>query len=229
MAGVSLQTLVAVRQILLCLVAIFGAFLFLGHVPVDSDLWWQLKTGTMLYESGEILSKDPFSFATSARTWINHQWLAQYLLGFLYDHFGNQGFFFLRGFVFVVTLLAFYFSAWLASRNTLVILATTLFFFAPILNFYLNLRPRAFVFLFLTLLVLVHQLARFRSQFAVWAYPLIIILFVNIHGGFVLGFAFVCSSLFSLSLGGDGVDRNFLVSLSFSSVPFFSFLSSLSS
>ena len=38
--------------------------------------------------SGQILQTDSYSFLSFGQRWINHEWLADVLLGFIYMHFG---------------------------------------------------------------------------------------------------------------------------------------------
>lgn len=60
-----------------------AAFLALALAAVrptlDSDLWWHLKTGELLFR-GRFTNRDPFSYTAGDNPWIIHEWLSDYLM-----------------------------------------------------------------------------------------------------------------------------------------------------
>lgn len=51
---------------------------------VQSDTWWQLRTGQLILASGQIPTTDPFSSTVRGGPWPNHEWLAQVLFALAY-------------------------------------------------------------------------------------------------------------------------------------------------
>src|SRR5262245_52754592 len=51
------------------------AFMLASFAVRNSDFWMHLATGRLIAEGNYEFGKDPFSFATEGRTWVNHAWL----------------------------------------------------------------------------------------------------------------------------------------------------------
>jgi len=71
------------------------------YTPIrGADLGWHLKTGELIWKSGGLLHKDPFSFVTTAQdVWVYQDVLADLLLYGLFQNFGFVGFVLLKLFV----------------------------------------------------------------------------------------------------------------------------------
>ncbi|NUP89438.1 MAG: hypothetical protein HUU25_06405 [Candidatus Sumerlaeia bacterium] len=47
----------------------------------DHDMWWHLKTGRLIVESGwQLPHQDPFTYGSEGVVWHNHEWLAQIIM-----------------------------------------------------------------------------------------------------------------------------------------------------
>jgi hypothetical protein len=46
----------------------------------DPDLWWNLKTGEVIWTTHTIPVTDLFSYTTHHHAWIPHEWLAQLVI-----------------------------------------------------------------------------------------------------------------------------------------------------
>src|SRR5258708_25772760 len=46
----------------------------------DPDLWWHLKLGQIIWNTGQIPRTDQFSFTAQGHPWIAHEWLSQVVL-----------------------------------------------------------------------------------------------------------------------------------------------------
>jgi hypothetical protein len=53
-----------------------------GHArtSTDPDLWGNVRFGLDILRSGSVPHLDPYSFTTD-RTWVNHEWLAEVIIG----------------------------------------------------------------------------------------------------------------------------------------------------
>src|SRR5262245_27695476 len=56
------------------------AFMLASSAVRNSDFWMHLATGRLIAEGNYEFGKDPFSFATEGRLWVNHSWLYDLLL-----------------------------------------------------------------------------------------------------------------------------------------------------
>jgi hypothetical protein len=56
----------------------------------DPDLWGHVRFGVDILRDRAIASTDPYSF-TSDVSWVNHEWLAEVMMGFSYSTAGSVG------------------------------------------------------------------------------------------------------------------------------------------
>jgi len=64
--------------------------LFVGHLA-SYDLWWHLKAGQMILQTGTMPRTDPFSFTAAGRPWVYHSWLAGIILFLIHQAAGTGG------------------------------------------------------------------------------------------------------------------------------------------
>jgi tetratricopeptide (TPR) repeat protein len=60
-------------------------FMLASFAVRNSEFWMHLATGRLIAEGKYEFGKDPYSFATEGRTWVNHSWLYDLLLYKAYD------------------------------------------------------------------------------------------------------------------------------------------------
>src|SRR5690349_20348483 len=63
-------------------------FLALCFPLYDTDFWWHLRTGELIFARGEVPSVDMYTFMDSERPWIDLHWGFQLLIAGLY-HLGG--------------------------------------------------------------------------------------------------------------------------------------------
>ena len=163
--------------------ALFG---FSVRVARDPDLFWHLKTGEYILENG-IPHEDPgFSFTSTEREWITHEWLTQVFMFSVYDRLGLRG----LSIVFAgLIAIAYGFLFYASDGRPYLAGAATFWGIAASLPF-LNARPQMFNILFGAWIVLVSEQIR-RGRWStrwVWSFPVLFLFWVNMHGGFLLGF-----------------------------------------
>jgi hypothetical protein len=65
--------------------AVFSALGLLAFRPaVDPDVFWHLATGKWIWQNHAIPKADPFSWTTPGRAWIAHEWLTEAIWRVLY-------------------------------------------------------------------------------------------------------------------------------------------------
>ena len=168
---------------------------FLGPIT-DPDFPFHLKTGEYIWQHKEIPKDDPFSFygegvvTDRERFTLSQYWIAQLLFYKLYFATGPAGIILLRSSVFT----AFIFLVWFVLRkrgiySSLIIATLTAIMFQAVKTD----RPQFFSFLFTLVLVLL--LERFREKSAsntpLFFIPPLILLWANMHAGFVFGIAVI--------------------------------------
>lgn len=168
---------------------------FLGPI-VCPDFPFHLKTGEYIYQHGAIPADDPFSFygegiqTDREKFTLSQYWIAQIIYYQLYSFFGPAGIVLLRAIIFssfvfflwfVLRKKGLYSSLGIASLIVIMLQASKLD------------RPQSFSFLFMLILVLL--LERFRAKPATKAplffIPPLMLLWANMHAGFVFGIAVI--------------------------------------
>ncbi|KPK57336.1 MAG: hypothetical protein AMK73_10265 [Planctomycetes bacterium SM23_32] len=185
---------------------------FLG--PMGSyDVWWHLKTGRLILQTGRVPHTDPFSFTAAGHPWTHHSWLADLALTGAYQAGGTAGLIAVRAGAIAASLML----AWLAARRRGVSagLASVLVIGAALqLKVRALARPYVFSFVLFMLFALIVQgcrrsppsgspEGRRRSGEERWLaaedsflwggagrlllLPLLMVLWANVHAGFVSG------------------------------------------
>jgi hypothetical protein len=172
------------RQLLVAIlfVAIFAMAI---RQPADTDTWWHLKSGQLMWESGEILRADSFSHTVQGLPWINHGWLVQLLLWPVYQVLGLAGLALLLAVLVTASFLLVYTQC--AGKPFVAAFAT--FIGAVASSVIWAVRPQIVSLLLAAVVAfLLDRYKRSRSGAWLWPLPLLVALWVNCHGGFVIAF-----------------------------------------
>ncbi|MGD1023534.1 MAG: hypothetical protein ABR880_12180 [Candidatus Sulfotelmatobacter sp.] len=157
----------------------------------DAGIGWHIRTGQLILSSHTILRVDPFSSTMAGHPWFAWEWLYDVLAGWLDTVAG------LNGVVFFTALIIAMTFSWtfrlLLQRGTnflvalvLVLLATS----AAMIHFFA--RPHVVSWLFIVLWFWVLESSERKDDGrrpSLWLLPALMLLWVNVHGGFLLGFA----------------------------------------
>jgi hypothetical protein len=154
----------------------------------DPDLWWNLKTGEVIWTTHTIPVTDLFSYTTNHHAWIPHEWLAQVVIYAAYKFGGYSGLMFLLCLLTVTLVWAGYALCTLYSGNSKVsfVGAMIVWIFATV-GFSIRAQMIGYIFLILELLII--QLGRTRSSRWFFCLPVLFALWVNCHASFILGLA----------------------------------------
>src|SRR5207244_123886 len=64
------------RHFTLVLLTLSLPFICLAGRPLFGDVWWVMANGQALFDQGQLLQADPFTFAPHTSTYFDVQWLA---------------------------------------------------------------------------------------------------------------------------------------------------------
>jgi len=167
---------------LVLLVALSIAFL----LPVTpQDFWWYLRIGRDTLAAGTVPQVDALSFSQAGMPVVYHSWAAAVLFWLVYKLGGLSLSVLLRG----VLVGSAYALAWLTARRAGAgRLGTSLVLLAAVLASSNNwsLRPQLFAYpLFALALWSLYRWQASRDR-SLWALPVISLLWVNLHGSFVI-------------------------------------------
>lgn len=169
----------------LWLAAFAALALLVGCVQIDDpDIWWHLRTGQLIYQRAEIPRTDWFTYTNPESPWIDLHWGFQLVAAALWRLGGAAALV-----IFKSTLGAITFAiAWSAGRRAWPVWQGVACWL-PSLMVYEGrnlVRPEMFSFLFLAAELAIVFHARSRPRL-LWSLPLIQVLWINMHGLFVLG------------------------------------------
>jgi hypothetical protein len=169
----------------LVIAALLGVAFVLGCFPMaDFDVWWHLRAGQMVLQSGHLPRVDDWTYTNAGKPWIDLYWLFQVAIAALYSLGGSSALVLLKasaGTAIVALALSSRRSdapAWPAALVWIPALVS--------LSGRLCERPELFSLLFCAgyLAILSHAETRPRR---LWLLPFLQVLWVNCHGFFVLG------------------------------------------
>src|SRR6266404_2125348 len=172
----------------LSLSKIFPAVLFFGLLAmtarpaVDPDLWWHLRTGQWIMETGHIPHVDPFSFTRAGSPWVAHEWLSEVTFYEIWKYSGEAGLIIFSAIVTTAGFMLLYLrslgkASWTAAVVTLGALAS-----APTWG----VRPQMFTVALASLLLWLLESGWEKPRLLLWIPPLFL-LWLNLHAGFAFG------------------------------------------
>jgi hypothetical protein len=185
----------SLRTLVIC-IALLSVFTMAVRVSADTDTWWHLAAGRWMVENRQLLTTDPFSLTRAGEAWTNPSWLAQLLLYGTYKLGGLPG---LNVLTALMVTLAFA-CTWPVMAGPGLLRAFVLVGAAAVSGIYWSARPQIVSFALTGACLLV--LEKGRSDRKWWiAVPVLLALWANIHGGFIIGLMLV-----GICLGGELIE-----------------------
>ncbi|MGQ9909823.1 MAG: hypothetical protein ACUVS2_13415 [Candidatus Flexifilum sp.] len=172
-------------------------FALAARIPVDTDVWWHLRSGEYTLTQGMIY-RDPFSFTMTGQPWVNHSWLAQVILSLIWDGAGVLGLtVFTAGMAAAGMMFVYHAcegSPYLRAFAVVLGAAAAAVFWSP--------RPQMFSFLFSTILLFILLRYNRDGQGRLWVIPPLMALWGNLHAGFSIGFILLSAVIAGQIAGG---------------------------
>lgn len=155
--------------------------------PTDADLWGHLRFGRDILASGTPVQVDTYSFTTD-KPWVNHEWLAEVVFSAIYGGGGSTGLIAFKLAVIAALLLC----VWRHVRHFAGPQLSWLLVTATFVGTYWrthNVRPQLFSILLFAITLLCITSADAGRRRLLWFVPPIFLLWTNLHGGWIVGFA----------------------------------------
>ena len=168
------------------LVAGFGFLLKLRLI----DFWWHLKAGEIIVNTRSIPKTDLFSFTAAGQPFILQNWLVEVIYYATYRTGGLALLVFLNAMLLVAALLPVYHLCRQATDKLRLAVITALLP-AVLLLYFGSVRSQVFSFVLFSLFYWVLSEYRQCKSDWLWTLPLMMILWVNVHGAFVLGLGLI--------------------------------------
>jgi hypothetical protein len=163
---------------ILCL----GLLAMTARSAVDPDLWWHLRTGQWIVESGAVPHTDPFSFTRAGHPWISHEWLSEVIFYKIWQLGGATALIIFSSLVTTFGFMLLYLRC-PGSRSTAAAV-TVLGAWAAAPSW--GSRPQMFTFALASLFLLLLERAEKKPRL-LFSIPPLFVLWVNLHAGYALG------------------------------------------
>ena len=175
------------RTLLIGGVMIVIVGLFVG-AEQDPDFWWHLRIGRWIVENGRLPTTDIFTFTASSHVWTDHEYLTEILMWLIYANLGLAALVAVFG---LLTWAGFWLMYLQVRRLPFVFVGLGLAIGAlagsPIWG------PRAQMITFALSCLELYWLQGYLSgrSRALNFFPFVMVLWANLHGGWVIGFVWL--------------------------------------
>lgn len=153
---------------------------------MDYDIWWHLATGRVIADLHIIPKNDLFSYTAFGAPWVNHEWLFQLFAWLVFEQIGVA---FATLFKLVCTtaiaFVIFRTIVFLTKSKSAALWGTALLIY----TISVRIMERPFLIGLLILAIFCYILHRYilSDSHTIWLLPLLQILWINLHGGGLLG------------------------------------------
>lgn len=186
----------------------------------DYDLWARLIAGMGVVDGGHVLTQDFLSY-TPVHTWWDHEWGSGVIFYLFLKIFGPYSLVILQG---ILLFLIFFTASRIIKIRTSENPYNILFYFFTLMAVMTNLnspvRCHMFSFLLFTVFILMLEKVRRGNNKLLFAIPILVIIWNNIHGGVVAGLGLLV--MYAL---GEFLNRKsylkYLITLAISSIALF--------
>lgn len=158
---------------------------------LDGDTGYHIRMGEYIWTHFQFARLDIFSYFTPLVAWSNHEWLSQVIFYFFHQLGSLSAIVLLSGFL-VALYHSFLFSQMQKQTGTLAAYIATFFVLGNTYVHWLA-RPHLWTHLFFVLFLKILGDYQIRSINRLKWLPALMLFWVNLHGGFILG---ICLILF---------------------------------
>lgn len=160
----------------------------------DAGTGWHIRTGQLILATHAIPRVDPFSSQVS-KPWIAWEWLYDVIVGWLDSHAGLNGVVWFTAVVIASVLGGLFRLLVRRGSGFLMALVLTLLAMAASMIHFLA-RPHVLSWLFTLAwfwIISCYEGRNERANRRIWLLPLMMLAWVNVHGGFLLGFVLLAA------------------------------------
>jgi hypothetical protein len=163
-------------------------FLIVGGKDLlgDADTAWHIGIGRYILETGTVPDTGIFSYTAANMPWMAHEWLTELIFAVIHKFAGLNGIVLLAALAIAYTHSTFY--GFLLSRgvNTALALILTIAAMATTSVHWLA-RPHILSMPILLFWYMALEKYRLTGKRSIYLLPLVTVLWVNLHGGFMAG------------------------------------------
>ncbi len=176
---------------------VFLGFYFFWALPTSSDTYWHLSVGREVAMTKHIPTQDNFVYGSNPTDYPSTEWLAGLIFYWFSQTFGNYGMPILRTALGTITIILFYKTLKLITKNEWLV-CTSCMVTGYVLGYRLFDRPESFSSAFMALInfFLLQYFLKNKISNYIFLLPAIFLAWINIHAYFVLSLPFLFLYLF---------------------------------
>lgn len=153
----------------------------------DADTGYHIRAGDYIIQTHSIPHHDIFSFITPPIPWTAHEWLSEVIMSILHRWCGLTGVVLFFAFLIALVYYLLYKALRSYDGNIFISITIVIFVFASSQIHWLA-RPHIFSLLFMVVWCHVLDEYQYRDINRFFLLPPLMLLWVNLHGGFIAGF-----------------------------------------
>jgi hypothetical protein len=175
----------------------------------DCDTGYHIRAGEYIIQTLSIPRKDIFSFISPPINWTAHEWLSEVIMAAIHSRFGLKG---VAVFYSGLIALVYYLLSRILRRLNINFFISSILVILTLSSSLLHLFARPHIFSWVMVVVWYGFLDTYRHQGKNLLYllPILMVLWVNLHGGFIIGFILLViygAGNFAMSLSGEKAER----------------------
>ncbi|HZP41023.1 MAG TPA: hypothetical protein VFD84_05875 [Candidatus Binatia bacterium] len=171
------------RLVMLALV-LFAAASFTSNAA-DNDLWGHLRFGHDFLAHG-LLRTDPYSYTRAAQPWTEHEWGSEIVFAALWERAGAPGLILLKAALGAGAVALLLRLAWETSASSVAVAVVAVPAVLGLFPWFAT-RPQIWTSCFFAVTLFAILRARRGDLRSAAALPLVVIAWVQLHGGFLAG------------------------------------------
>jgi hypothetical protein len=172
-----------------------------GWLLTDSDTGWHIRTGEWILSNSRIPEADIFSFTMAGRPWVAWEWLSDVAMALAHRFGGLAGVAWIAILLLGATSVCVYKAAVEQCGHRLIAIALTWLSMSASTIHWLA-RPHLATALIAAIFCrILNRVEREGNPARLLSLPLLTILWTNLHGGFFVGIALICT--YALGAGAE--------------------------
>ncbi len=178
----------------------------------DPDLWHRMAVGKIFSQLGWITYNDIFSYFPKKEMWIDHEWLCGVIFYYLSKFFADYGLIMLQVLMtFLILVLIYRINRLIYPENKYRIS----FYLVALISIHSGLsstlRCQGFTYLFFTLWIYLLERIRRGENGLIWVFPATMLLWANMHGGFLAGLGLIVFYLTGEILNKKSISKYLII------------------
>jgi len=156
----------------------------------DADIGYHIRAGEYIMDNFTVPAHDLFSYTTPPLMWTAHEWLSEVILALVHRAFGLTGLVVFMAFI-IASVYAILLKFLRVSGVSIVVAACIVALAAGASIIHWHARPHIFSLMLTLIWYIILDTYQYRQKNYLYVLPPLMLLWVNLHGGFIAGLMFL--------------------------------------